>query len=190
MITSIVSTKEIALAIQKVAKERNLSYDAIYEMNVKRNEEDPSFPVVSISTLSRLLREGGENGKYSYEDTLRPLAALLLDVNEFDSQDKSSAEALMSILHFKKDIIDENSRRIAGLEEELSSVKSLAQKQVDEEKEKYHRKLELETEKYQKTMAFAMNQIELKDKRIDQLMEDNHKLLEQLLACNKCKRGE
>ena len=183
MNNSMVSTKEIAMAIQKVAKERQLSYETINEMTEKKNEEDPSFPVVSISTLSRLLRKGGENGKYSYEDTLRPLATLLLDVETFDSNDKSSAEALMSILHFKKEIISENTRRIESLESELASVRELSKEQVDKEKTKYHNKLEKETDRFQKSLDFAMKQIELKDKRIDQLLDANAQLLNQLLSC-------
>ena len=187
---SFVSTKEIALALQKVTRERKLSNETISAMTEERNREDPSFPVVSVSTLSRLLREGGENGKYSYEDTLRPLASLLLNVDTFDSNDKSSAEALMSILHFKKDIIAENSRRIASLENELSSVKESSMNEINEEKAKYYEELVMETEKFQRSVDFLKNQIELKDQRISQLLEANLALQDKLLRCSSCMKGE
>ena len=183
MNNSIASTKKIVLAIQKVVKERQLSYDSIYEMTEARNMDDPDFPVVSVPTLSRLLREGGENGKYSYEDTLRPLATLLLDVETFDNQDKASAEALMSLLHFKKDVITENTRRIVSLEAELSSVKEHSREEINKEKAKYLDKLTRETEKFQRSLDFAKKEIELKNKQINQLMEDNHMLITQLLNC-------
>ena len=187
---SFVSTKEIALALQKVTRERKLSNETISAMTEERNREDPNFPVVSVSTLSRLLREGGENGKYSYEDTLRPLASLLLNVDTFDSNDKSSAEALMSILHFKKDIIAENSRRIASLENELSSVKESSMNEINEEKAKYYEELVMETEKFQRSVDFLKNQIELKDQRISQLLEANLALQDKLLRCSSCAKGE
>ena len=183
---NMVSTKEIVLAHQKVVSEKQLSYDTIYEMTEKKNMEDPDFPVVSVPTLSRLLRDGGENGKYSYEDTLRPLASLLLDVNTFDSNDKASAEALMSFLHFKKDIIMENARRISSLESELSSVIEQSRKQLEKEQEKFQERLD----RNQENLEFAMAQISLKDKRIDQLMEANARLIDQLLSCPCRKSGK
>ena len=45
-------------------------------------------------------------------------------------------------------------------------------------------KLKAETDKFQKSLDFAMHQIELKDKRIDQLLDANIKLLDQLLGGN------
>ena len=53
----------------------------------------------------------------------------------------------------------------------------------------YHEKLAKETTNFQKSLDFAMHQIELKDKRIDQLMDSNIQLLNQLLACP-CKKND
>ena len=57
------------------------------------------------------------------------------------------------------------------------------QEEREKDKKRYHEKLAEETAKFQKELDFAMQQIALKDKRIDQLMDDNSKLLNHILDC-------
>ena len=114
--------------------------------------------------------------KFRYEDTLRPIAKVLLDIETIETEDDTDTKAMKSILKLKMAVIDDNSKQIKELKESLKEVSS-------KEKAKYLKRLEEETAKFQKSLDFAMHQIELKDKRIDQLMEDNHILVQQLLAC-------
>lgn len=164
------NTKDVILALKKVKEEKNLSLDKILVIM----EENDQF--VSKSTLSRVFRDGSEEQSFNYEGTLRPIANALLDIDTIEADDDIDTRAYKSILQLKMSVIDENSRQIAALKDELESVSK-------NEKNKYYDKLMEETERFQRTMDFAKNQIALKDKRIDQLLDANMQLLNQLLNC-------
>ena len=166
------NTKDVILKLKAVRKEKDLSFDNILAMM----EENGDF--LSKSTLSRVFAEGSEEKSFRYEETLRPIANALLDIENEEVDDDAETRAYKSILRLKKDVIEENSRQIALLKEELGREKS-----------KYHEKLANETERFQQTLDFATHQIELKDKRIDQLLESNIQLLNQLLNCP-CRKNE
>lgn len=61
---------------------------------------------------------------------------------------------------------------------------------LETEKHKYHEKLAKETKHFQDSLSFMTNQIALKDKRIDALLETttellttNNRLVNQLMQC-------
>ena len=153
------NTREVILNLKKVKEEKDLSLDSILALIEDNNE------FVSKSTLSRVFRQGSEDQSFNYEGTIRPIANALLDIETIEVTDDPDTKAYKSILKLKKEIID-------GL-------------QADREKEKakYHEKMASEIEKFQHSLDFAMHQIELKDKRIDQLLDANMQLLNQLLSC-------
>jgi len=164
-------TREVILALKQVKDEKNLSLDKILDL---MELNDPAT-AVSKTTLSRVFSKGSEDQIFRYETTLRPIASVLLDEN-IENDDDTNTKGIKAILKLKKDIIDE-------LENKIKTVES-------EEKEKYHIKLDEETAKFQKSLDFVKNQIELKDKRIDHLLEENMKLvdanmrlLDQVLNC-------
>lgn len=160
------NTRDVIVKLKEVRNEKNLSFDKILFLM----EENGDF--LSKSTLSRVFSEGSEDLSFRYEETIRPIANALLDIENEEDDDDAEIKAYKSILKMKMGVIEENSRQIALLKEEIGK-----------EKETYHEKLEAETEKFQKSLAFAMQQIELKDKRIDQLMNDNSKLINHILDC-------
>jgi len=161
MNNTMIDTREVILALKKVKEDKNLSLDKIHELM----EESDYTNVVSKTTLSRVFREGSENQTFNYEGTLRPIANALLDIETYEADDDNATHLYKSILKLKKDIIIE-------LEEKAS-----------DEKVKYLEKLSEETEQFQKSIAFLREQIDLKDKRIDQLMDQNVQLINQLLSC-------
>ena len=161
MNTTMIDTKEVILALKKVKEERQLSLDKILDI---MENADPST-AVSKTTLARVFREGSEDQIFKYEGTLRPIANALLDIENYETGDDNATHLYKSILKLKKDIIIEL--------EEKSSV----------EKMHYMEKLSEETEQFQKNIAFLREQIALKDKRIDQLMDQNVQLINQLLSC-------
>ena len=162
------NTKDVILKLKEVKAEKNLSLDTIIEL-IEANDE-----FVSKSTLSRVFSDGSEDKGFRYETTIRPIANALLDIEKYEIDDDADTQAMKSLLKLKKEVIDDYAKQVETLKEELAK-----------EKEKYHHKLQTETDKFQKSHDFAMRQIDLKDKRIDQLMEDNHSLLNQLLSCHK-----
>lgn len=172
MKNTMTDTRNVILSLKKVKQERGLSIDDIYEL-VEAN--DPS-KTVSRTSVARVFREGSEEQIFKWENTLKPIANALLDIDKLESYDDTNTKAYKAILRLKKEII-------AELEDKVKTVES-------DEKHKYHEKLTRELGKIQKDLDFAMEQIALKDKRIDMLMEDNHLLLTQLMSCPCRKTGE
>lgn len=169
---NMIYTKEVILNLKRVKAEKNLSLDKIVSL-MEQNDE-----YVSKTTLSRVFAAGSEDKLFRYETTLRPIANALLDIENIETDDDLDTQAYKSLLKLKKEIIEENARQIEALKEEIGK-----------EKARYHEKLAKETDQFQKSLAFATHQIELKDKRIDQLMASNIKLLDQLLACP-CRKND
>ena len=160
-------TKEIILALKKVYKEQKLSIDKVLAMVDEREGEGK----VSRSTIQRLFAAGSEDdpSSFRYETTLIPICNALLDEN-------SANTTIM--MKYKKDLIEDFAAQNKELKEEIKNIKC-------ELEQEYNSKLEECTAGFQKSIDFAKNQIELKDKRIDQLLDMNAKLLDQLLACPK-----
>ena len=161
------NTKDIIIRLKEVRKERNLSYGDILEMMEKNND------FVSKSTLSKLFADGSEDHpeKFRYENTLRPIANAILDMETIEETDGMDIQALKAILKYK-----------------IERIKEL-ETMLDHEKLKHHEKLDKEREQFQRSLDFLKTQVDLKDKRIDQLLDANVKLLNQLLTCP-CRKGE
>ena len=155
------NTKDIIIRLKEVRKEKELSYGDILELMEKNGD------FVSKSTLSKLFADGSEEHpeKFRYENTLRPIANAILDMENIEETDDMDIQALKAILKYKIE-------RIKELETTL-----------DHEKLKHHEKIEKEREQFQKSLTFCREQISLKDKRIDQLMDANMDLTRHFLNC-------
>lgn len=172
-----VKSKEVILALKKVKKEKSLSLDKIQKL---MEENDPST-AVSKTTLSRVFSKGSEDLLFRYETTLRPIANALLDIENIETYDDPDTQAYKSILKLKMSVIENNSRQIEELKEQIKTI-------TMKEENKYHESLARELAKFQQTLDLAMEQISLKDKRIDQLMITNDRLVNRLLD-NKGDKG-
>lgn len=171
------NVKDVIRKLRAVRVEKDLSYDKILSML----EEDGEF--ISKSTLSRLFGDKWEKYSFDYERTVLPIANIILDIDTIEADDDIDTKAYKSMLKFKMSIIDENARQIKELKEEISTVR-------EKERLKYSEKLEKEASQFQHDLDFMSQQIQLKDKRIDMLMEANdrlsimnNKMLEQFLKC-------
>lgn len=107
---------------------------------------------VSFSTVSRIFSPGSEKVAFRY-DSIRPIAQMLLGIDNLDEGNDDS-KALKAIIQLK----DTRIKELEGL--------------VEEEKEKGARKLEKERTQSRASIDFLKRQVELKDKRIDILMEE------------------
>ncbi len=110
---------------------------------------------VSISTVSRIFADGSENQTFRY-DSVRPIAQMLLGIDDLDEGDDEE-KGLKAIIQFKD-------AKIKELEDRLS-----------EEREKYEKKLEKERLQHRTSIDFLKHQIELKDDRIDVLLDMVHR---------------
>ena len=69
------NTKDIIIQLKRVREERGLSYNDILDL-MKANGE-----FLSKSTLSRVFADGSEEVSFRYEETIRPIANALLDID-------------------------------------------------------------------------------------------------------------
>lgn len=173
-------TKDIIIQLKKVREEKGLSYSNILEL-MERNGD-----YLSKSTLSRVFSEGSEEVSFNYEVTIRPIANALLDIENIEQEDSREVQAMKSILKFKAERIEDLERQIEKLELALA-----------EEKIKCHEKLDEVRKEYQQNTAFLREQIDFKDKRMDQLLEavfqkdaQFKEMLELVLSCPARQQGE
>jgi len=162
-------TKDLILKLRAVYQEKKQTGDTSYDQIIALMEQDGEF--TSKSTLSRLFGENWEKYSFDYEKTLIPIANALLDVETIEDEDDADTRAYKSLLRFKMSVIDDNAKRIAELQDQLKEVSN-------KERLKYQDKLEKHDADHQKSVEFLKRQIELKDKRIDQLLDSNDRLLE------------
>lgn len=155
------NTKDIIIRLKEVRKEKGLSYSDILDLM----EQNGDF--VSKSTLSKLFADGSEDHpeKFRYENTLRPIANAILDMENIEETDDMDIQALKAILKYK-----------------IARIKEL-ETMLDHEKLKHHEKLDKEREQFHKSLEFLKSQVDLKDKRIDQLMDANMDLTKHFLNC-------
>jgi deoxyribodipyrimidine photolyase len=130
--------------------------------------------------------DGSEDIAFRYEETIRPIANALLNMENIEEDDTTAIQAIKSILKYKLEIIEELERELEQKDLELAEVKV-----------KHHERIDKIHEEYERKATFLMNQIELKDKRIDALLnavytkDAQHKeLLDVILSCPARKEGE
>ena len=141
------NSKEVILKLKEVREEKGLSYGDILDLMEKNGD------YLSKSTLSRVFAEGSEDIKFRYEDTIRPIANALLDIETIDEDDELDVKAMKSLLKLKMQRIEELER------------------QIEKDKIKSHEKLEKERDQFQKSIEFLKEQLAYKDKRMDEFME-------------------
>ena len=156
--------KDIILDLREIYQNDKERYS--YGNLLKQMEENGDF--LSKSTLSRLFGDKWEEYSFDYENTIFPIVKVMIGAEESESVIEWDSDTAKLALKFK-------------LESEA---------EIKKEKEKYHAKLAHETERFQKSLDFAMHQIKLKDDRIDLLMRQNERLsimnnrmLEQFMDC-------
>ena len=160
------NTRDIIVKLKEVREEKGYSYNDILTMMEKNGD------FLSKSTLSRVFAEGSEELSFKYEETIRPIAKALLDIENIEDTDDMDVRAMKSLLKYKI-------QRIEDLEKQLEHLQTV----LDKEKIKGQEKLIAAQEEAQRKFDFMSNQIALKDKRIDNLLESTTKLLNQLLDC-------
>ena len=148
------NSRDVILKLKDVREEKGLSYGDILDLMEQNGD------YLSKTTLSRVFAEGSEDIKFRYEDTIRPIANALLDIENMEDDDSMDTKAMKSLLKYKIERIEELEQKVEHLEAAL-----------DKEKIKYHDKLDEERDLYNRRVDFLKEQISLKDKRMDQLLE-------------------
>ena len=137
--------REIILQLKKIKNERELSTQDIYEM-VKAAR----LPT-SESSVRRVFADGSEEKNFRYQDTIKPIAQVLLGVkDEGEPLNPSEADALKNIALLKESMINE-----------LQSENDKLKKRIEV--------LEKAKDDYIGEIAFLKEQIVRKDDYIDRL---------------------
>jgi len=174
------NTKDIIIKLKEVREEKQLSFGDILDLMEKNGD------YLAKSTISRVFAEGSEECSFRYDETIRPIAKALLDIETIEETDDMDTKALKALLKYKIERIEELEEQVERLETAL-----------DKEKIKSHEKLEKERAQSRTSIDFLKDQISLKDKRIDHLLEaviekdKQHKeMLGKLLKCQHCPNNE
>ena len=170
------NTRDLIIQLKEVREEKGLSYNDILSLMEKNGD------YLSKSTISRVFSEGSEEMSFRYEETIRPLAKVLLDIETIEDDDTLDTRAMKSLLKYKIQRIEELEKQVEKLDSDIVKIKL-----------SNHEKMEAEREVYNRRVEFLKNQIELKDKRMDQLLEAifikdklYNGLLEKTLDCHCC----
>ena len=165
--------KDIILKLKEVRDEKGLSYSDVLDLMEKTGD------FLSKSTISRVFADGSEDLSFRYEETIRPIAKALLDLENIGNDDDMDIKALKSLLKYKMQRIEELEHQIEQLQSDLKS-----------EKIKYHERMDAERAQWARSIEFLKNQISLKDKRMDFLLDTIQKrdlsiddLLKIVLSC-------
>lgn len=150
------NTKEIIIKLKEVKEEKGLSLDKIMSMI----EENGDF--VSKTTLSRVFRDGSEDVKFRYDDTLRPIAKAILDIETIEEDDETDVKAMKAVLKYKAQRIEELERQVERLEAEKADEKNKVRDKLDHQRAELQSKIDILTD-----------QLRCKDRRIDQLFALN-----------------
>ena len=172
-----IDTKEIILKLKDAKREKNLSINDIVDLTNN---------YLSKTTVQRVFAEGSENTSFRYDDTIRPLVKALLDVDTIGETDDADTKAIKSLLKLKI-------QRIEELEKQISDLRVI----LSEEKVKAHEKMEKERNQYERHIKLLDEQIALKDKRMEEMKvrfdrkdEQYTELVNRLLDCHCCGKGE
>ena len=174
------NTKDIIMKLKEVREEKGYSYGDILAMMEKNGD------FLAKSTISRVFADGSEEMSFRYEETIRPIANALLDIETMEDNDSMDVQAMKSLLKYKSQYISDLEQQIKKLESDL-----------DKEKIKYHEKIDAERERFNKSIDFLKEQVAYKDKRMDLLLnavqekDALHKeMLDKLMKCSACKMIE
>ena len=169
-------TKDIILKLKDIREEKGFSLNDIVNLIEKNGD------IVSRSSVQRVFADGSEDVSFRYEETIRPIAKALLDIETIEADDNMDIQAMKMLLRYKIQKIEELESQVRQLESDLNK-----------EKLKYHEKLDKERERSNRSIDFLKDQVALKDKRMDILLESVQKkderfelLMDRFLACQCC----
>ncbi len=151
-------TKELITNLKRVKAEYELTIPRIKEMC------DRNGDYLSLSTLRRVFAENSEeDGGFSYDRTLAPLARALLfqDNDEAENPDAEAdrLEGLRAVILLKNEEIDRLKDQNDELKQQLSDLRA----------------------EYDLRLRFLRDQIELKDRRMDEKDQMINRLMEKCL---------
>lgn len=147
-------TRDLIIKLKAVKEEKGLSLNKIADL-IEANGD-----FISRSSIQRVFADGSEDSSFRYEETIRPIAKALLDIENIEDDDNLDTQTMKTLLKYKI-------QRIEELEQQIEQLKSM----LDREKLKHLDKIDNIRAEYEKKIDFLKEQIAYKDKRMDILLE-------------------
>ena len=147
-------TRDLIIKLKAVKEEKGLSLNKIVDL-IEANGD-----FISRSSIQRVFADGSEDCSFRYEETIRPIAKALLDIENIEDNDSLDTATLKTLLKYKI-------QRIEDLENQLEHLQAA----LDNEKLKRHEKIDEIRAEYERKIDFLKEQITLKDKRMDLLLD-------------------
>ena len=142
------STQEIIMQLKHVKTEYELTIPRIKEMLEKNGD------FLSMSTLRRVFAENSEQDtSFSYDRTLAPIARALLFQEQERQEDEDTEDVMADRIDGLKAVILVKNEQLDAANAKIDELKSQIEKLRAE---------------YDLRLRFLRDQIELKDKRMDQ----------------------
>lgn len=88
------NVKDIIIELKEVREAKGLSFGDILDLMEKNGD------YISKSTLSRVFAEGSESNSFKYDETIRPIAKALLDIENIEDDDNMDVKAMKSLLKY------------------------------------------------------------------------------------------
>lgn len=178
------NTREIIMKLKEVREEKNLSFGDILE----QMEQNGDY--LSKSTLSRVFADGSEEQSFRYDETIRPIAKVLLDIETIEESDNTDVKTMKLLLQFKMQKIEELERQVEELKELIEQERKDHKLALDEQIISANEKMDVERAAWNRSIEFLKEQISYKDKRMDLLLDsvrekDDHfkEILDLIITC-------
>ena len=123
-------TGEVIQALKKVRAEHGYTYQKIIDM-VSENGG-----TISMNTVRKVFSDGSENMNFRYEDSIQPIADVLLKVSAAPKSDEPEVDALRQLVQLKNAIIEENRLELSRTREREAEIRAEAQTKIDYLKER------------------------------------------------------
>lgn len=140
-------TREVILALKKIREEHGYTLQHIQDMVLDNGGN------LSLSTVKRVFSDGSEDMSFRYEDSIKPIADVLLKIHEPTKADEPEVEALRQLVQLKNAIIEETQKDLLRAREREAEIRADDQKKIDHLKEQLH---------------FMQEQLVKKDKLLDE----------------------
>lgn len=109
--------KEIIVQLKQIKYDRDLSAQNIHDMVIEAGL------YTSMSSVRRVFAEGSENQNFRYQDTIQPIAQVLIGVNEeAEPLNPTEADALKNIALLKDSMIRELERENEALQAKVERM--------------------------------------------------------------------
>ena len=123
-------TSEIITALKKVRAENGYTMQRILDMVLDNGGN------MSLTTVKKVFSEGSENMNFRYEDSIQPIADVLLKVSAAPKSDEPEVDALRQLVQLKNAIIEETRLELSRTREREAEIRAEAQTKIDYLKER------------------------------------------------------